>query len=127
MRNYAEIFLNAIDRCPRAHVLEIGVGRGEATSLLVRRLKIRQRLTCVDTQPLISKKLTWWIRVDPRVKLVGTTSLKYLESLPPSVKFDCVLIVVDHCQFEFKILNVLHDRAETANKQIRCVPIGNRN
>jgi len=96
MRNYAEIFLNAIDRCPRAHVLEIGVGRGEATSLLVRRLKIRQRLTCVETQPLISKKLTWWIRVDPRVKLVGTTSLKYLESLPPSVKFDCVLIDGDH-------------------------------
>lgn len=96
MRNYVEIFLNAIDQLPKAHVLEIGVGRGEATSLLVRQLKIRQRLTCVDTHPLISKKLAWWIRVDPRVSLVGTSSLKYLDSLPPSVKFDCVLIDGDH-------------------------------
>ena len=67
MRNYFEIFLNAIDPVPKAHVLEIGVGRGEATSLLVRQLKIGQRLTCVDPHPLISNKLAWWIRVDPRL------------------------------------------------------------
>ena len=96
MRNYVDIFLNAIDQLTKAHVLEIGVGRGEATSLLVRQLKIRRRLTCVDTHPLISNKLEWWIRIDPRVRLVRTTSLKYLESLPPSVKFDCVLIDGDH-------------------------------